>query len=835
MDYKMSYAVNLGGGLYMDSNGVLHRAQPPEVPIYNAPFVLPVEPEKIQKALEGANKFLADADDPKNSGKFTKLGVPIELFDLLSGIGKVAGIIAPYIAAIAIAYDCLRIFGVIKGSSGPTPLEQMITLRFDQIQKTIVSLATLIQQQNLEQGKNDIQNFMAFVKTHNEQLQNANPNLKQLEDDLTRLLNEHTTNLQGVTKLLSPATYLALFDPNEHKKVWPFMQHLLNLHPAGSASPALAKMPGPGDIRFDHRMMVPLASFAAEVYLACIRGISPEYRTTGDFRDHLRGMALKLDALAKNMLDFGLSRTIYKSTDFSMVQLKPWEVTGNVFTADEDRKVAPTCNRFPVGALDLRYHNDAFFGVFLNELWNNEWLGKPYPTKYGSMEFRWMPPAKLKRVDMGTITDPIVFVITNPEECAAAANEVSKQDYADLLLSSGYSNMLHLGALFRNESTEPSKSQTVHGDVYLSRSSKPAVSVVVKSDPIVMTGVIESNASRVPQDCKALAKIWTQTIKRSRPIEYTVNLRTLSHIRPTYLGPVRNRWRETVYSDFQATQHEMDPQHKGFLKLDIFNNKGIELDDHLLIAGSSPRERRTVEGEVEMKAHTFDWWIPIKAPFSLEVDVNKTYTELRRSGWTGPLETTVTLDGKIATVPLAYKISPGTSTTLETDFTPFLNGEQNWDGEHREVLESTVKIEYKLSWEEDRMTISLKSRSSDRNYIVFIVLEEKMLYSGQILHTAFPVAVNGQLTYVPQKFFDEERKAWEKLAKAVNEFNDKYSLSTEINPQDPIIGWARPNDFNSREGLEQIIALAEQHQPELLKRVMTANGFRKEAKVVYGV
>ena len=252
----------------------------------------------------------------------------------------------------------------------------------------------------------------------------------------------------------------------------------------------------------------------------------------------------------------------------------------------------------------------------------------------------------------------------------------------------------------------------------------------------------------------------------------------------------------------------------------------MQVDEHLLISGSSPREIKTMEGFIEMKAHTFDWWIPIKPPFSLTVDPEKTFAKLRSKGWTGPLKTTVTLDGSIKKVPMAYNMELNSDTIQDNIFLPVFNGEQNWEGEHRDVSEATVKIEYKFEWNSDQLNISLTNRSTDRNYIVYIVLEEKMIYSGQILHSAFPVAVNGQLTYVPQKFFDDERKAWEKLAKAINDFNDHYSKSATVGPQDPVIGWARPNDLYTTEGLEQIASLAEQHQPELFHQIMEAHGFK---------
>lgn len=824
----------------MDSNGVLYQTTPPGVPVYDAPFALPVDPEKLKKALEGVKKFMADTEDPKNKEKFVdKLGVPLELFDVLSGIGKVAGVIAPYIAAIAIAYDCLRIMGFIKKDSGPSALETLVENRFNQQEQLIILLQTLEQQKDVRDGKIAVGEFLNDVNTYVTQLKSANPNLTQLEFDRNSMLGNEKTKRGQIEKLLDSTTWLAIFNHFEHTKVWPYMQNVLHVMPANVANPVPAPMPPVPSARFDHRLMVPLASFAALAYLTCIRGISPEYRTTGDFQGTLRSFALKLDSLAENMLRDSLARTIYKSSDFAMVAFRPWEVVGGDFPffPDEEITISRTCNRFPVGAMDLRYHNDAFFGPFLDELSKSELFGNLHATKYGSMEFRWIPPAKLKKVDRGTQEDPIVYMITNPDECAAAANELSQQDYADLLLSGGYSNLLHLGALYRNESTEPAKSQTVAGEAYLSRSTRPSVEITIQSEPILGTGIIQSLAKRQPQECSAFVDIWTQSVKRARPLEYTIKLRTLNCLTPTSGGTLR--WKEVTYESFQWTQYDRDLSDSRFLKMDVINTIGSQADEHLLMAGSSPREPRHTEGVAEMKAHTFDWWIPIKPPFSLGIDPQKTFAQLRSAGWSGPVKSETIQEGNGKStlgvngnkLPLAYDISVNSGPIFDPHPSPtFFNGVQNWEGEHREGAETMVKIEYRLDWDADRLFISLKNRPADRNYVVFVVIEEKMPFSGQILHTAIPVPVNGQLTYVPQKFFDEESAARERLKKAMDDFNDKYSKSVVVGPDDPVLGWVRPGDTISIEGLERIVHLARQHQPDLFKQVMTAHGIKENTR-----
>ena len=246
-------------------------------------------------------------------------------------------------------------------------------------------------------------------------------------------------------------------------------------------------------------MMVPLATYTAESYLACIRGISPEYRTTGDFRDTLRGFAQKLDDLAQAMRERVLARTIYKREHFAPPWLVPfYEVTpaSGAFLEGGPPTISPTCNRWPVGAIDLRYHDNLYFADFLAQLHTSEFHGFPAKTKLGVLNIRWIPPAILEPDAYGN------YKITNPDECAAAANAQSELDYADLLAVSGYPELLQLAALYRNEATEPPTSQTVQGQKPFYRNALPSTTVMIESNPVHFTGeVIKSTALREPQQC----------------------------------------------------------------------------------------------------------------------------------------------------------------------------------------------------------------------------------------------------------------------------------------------------------------------------------------------
>jgi hypothetical protein len=801
------FAVHLGGGLYIDSEGVLHQGAPVGTPVYEAPFTLPVDAEKVKKALEGAKKFLADATDQTNIDKFTTLGVPAEVFLLLSAVGKIVGVVAPAAAVISFVIDFLALIGVLK--SGPSALELLVTRRFDDLERKVQSLARLIQQHDLRNSRNDIQGFLSSVESYVNQLQNTSPSLAQLESDRMRLFLLHDEKEDAVANLLDQATWLIPFDSTEHTRyvVWPLVQWVLFKLPADGAPPAPAFFPGEGSLVFDHRLMVPLACYAAEAYLACIRGISPEYRTTGDFRGNLRNFALKLDALARNMRDQALARTIYHPVHFSARELLATEVEDNIFGSEDEIRIRPTCSRWPVGAIDLRHHNSEFFSPFLLALSASEFNGVPHPTKHGSMDFRWIPPARLRRVMRGHPHNDIVYQIVNPDECAAAANEQSAQDYADLLPSSGYINLLQLAGLLRNEATEPSKSQTVSGEASVGRLPNAAIPVTVESGSIFLAGVIKSPANRQPQDCFAKVEFTTQPIKRARPIEYVVKLRTLNSI-------IGKQWFEPAYEQYQSVRYAKDSAHPSFLRLDVTRFGGMAIAEHTLTAGSSPREPRHVEGVAEIKAHTFDWWIPVRPPFALDVSPEVTLAELRAVGWNGPN------NGRNTSSKGITKILSFGGTKLAQ------NGEQDWEGERREVTEATIRINFSVDWIADRLFVYLSNRPSDRNYVVYVVVEEKMAATGQILHTAVAVQMNGQLTYVPQKFFKDERTARDNAAHILGMFIDKYSESNDVGPLDPIISAIRPGDLASSVGLERLAMLAEQHQPELLREVIAHEGHR---------
>ncbi|MEQ9812639.1 MAG: hypothetical protein RLO50_07635 [Azospirillaceae bacterium] len=819
---ERAFAVHLGGGLYLDSDGNLHQGEPPAMPVYEAPFKLPIDLKKARDAIKGVQKALKDVNrDPEVLRKFAEYGFDTKILDVLAGIGKIAGVIAPVFAVAAVAYDILKLFGLFK--EGPSALELLVKQRFDELEDNVESIKVLIQTKDLRDGRLRVEEFLGGVKDYTDQFVHVNPSPAELEADRARMFDLHDEKVGGVSLLLDKATWIGNFDREEHTRVWPLIQHVVHTMPDGPGRPPVrATFPADDTLHFDHRLMVPLASYAATSYLACIRGMVPEHRSSGDFRERLRGFALKLDDLAHELLRYGLGRTFYTAQHFAYpVMLAPHEVewTG-VLPGLGSPRIARNCGRWPVGAFDLRFHGDLFFAGFLNGLFRAEFLGYDHPTRHGGLEFRWIPPARLEPSAFGN------FQIANPEECAAAANARSETDYADLLSMSGYTELVRLAALFRSESTEPDRSQTVVKSKPLHyRTPLPSTTVTVKSEPFMSADIITASAKREPQQCMSTVRLRTQPIKRARPATYTVRLRTLASILSN------GRWREPSYDQYQRPDYVTDADRR-FKRLDL-----LETDASLgaveLVSGSTPRDAPvSAEGVVELDAHTFDWWIPVQSPLVDLEEIGAHLGALRAANWNGlpqgrpdslserPMRT-LSDDGATA---LSWR------RRAYTDLLPELiwkNQEQDWDGEHRMPEPKRVRIEYRLDWVGDRLSLTVSNDPVDRNYVIYLVLEEKLPASGRSLHTAVPIPINGQLTYVPQKFFDDERKEYEEAIRTVTRFNERYLEQREPGPIDPIIGWMNPADLVSRQGLARFFTAAREHAPDLLGEVVTEIRLRR--------
>ncbi|MHA4809499.1 hypothetical protein ACX0G9_15405 [Flavitalea flava] len=840
-----AFALHLGNGVYLDSDGNITHGPAPVSIIYEAPFKLPIDPKKaadslkaVADTLKGVNKSEKVIKDINEIyGLLIQAGATIDLdalLGLLSTIGKIAGTIAPILFVASFAIDLARVFKLFGGDE-PTKFERLVEKRFNDVDAEFQAIALTLQGQTMIQGRVAIAEMVGDAHDYVNRLNNTNPSPSDLNFLSLQLNASVIENRTKLATLLDVQSWMTLFDPSRHSQIWALMQHQLFLLPGGPSTPPVqARLPQTGTLEFDHRLMVPLASYAAEAFLAGIQALAPEYRSTGIYRDSLHDFANAIGNLAENMRSEVLARTIYTAADFNVLLYPAEVITTDDFFNPQPIVLSPTCSRFPVGALDLRYHDNLFFASFLTDLFKAEFYGWQRTTRKATMDFRWIPPAKLT-ISHGPDSKFDGYRITNPDECAAAANAQSESDYADLLAVSGYPQLLQLMTLLRHETTDPDISQTVQiFTPVLNRHPLEKQSVTIESEPVPLTGKITSPAIREPQKCLASVEIWTQPLNRVLPIEYKIRLRTLKSFWGT-----PSRWREPLYSSVQFLHYEPVLNDRDFMELH-FDERDGALDftvDPLLEGHSKPEGYPHQEFTIQLKAHTFDWYIPIKPPFSLTVPVEKTEATLRGLG-----HTTTTADNNEPKLAFDKQVVPGahfgnvSDVLFENSFPrlSFLDGSQDWEGEHRELKEEDVTITYKLDWKADRMLLQIEADPKDRNFIVYVVIEEQLQGGeGHILHTAMPIPINGQLTYVPQSFFDEERAAIEKAAKAAAEFNRKYSHSTVVGPSDPIVGWLRPGDLGTLSGLNRVLTLAAENQPEILQEVLTESQNRSGFELNY--
>jgi hypothetical protein len=254
-------------------------------------------------------------------------------------------------------------------------------------------------------------------------------------------------------------------------------------------------------------------------------------------------------------------------------------------------------------------------------------------------------------------------------------------------------------------------------------------------------------------------------------------------------------------------------------------------NERLLVEGISPAQRLARSGTVTLTADTFDWYIPRPdSPIAFERIKDFIQFGVVASPGTGtgtqPIPSPAPAPGGSGT---GSQPRNKTAVFADVEFVAkatygLAQGEQAPEGEKREWKRTQIEIKYELDWHEDQINIKLTPRSQDRNYVVYLVVEEFLTRSQQYLRTPVQIRFNGQHTYVPQNFFDEEENAENRAKGILTRIEKNYSISRQPGPADPVVGWIRPEILETAEGMQEFMNAARRHAPDVVERTLAELG-----------
>jgi hypothetical protein len=238
----------------------------------------------------------------------------------------------------------------------------------------------------------------------------------------------------------------------------------------------------------------------------------PEFRTTGWMREPLLKWAELVADLMREMRGtlvrskHTVDQFLYIAPD--AVVMTPVGGAGSSGVPLGGGTLVPVLKRplsyWQVGALDLCAQNDSYFNKLASDL--PSWPAQPPSYKLGTVDFDWIPPSyALRWVDPPSPTGPYTghWEMANADECAAAAERQSEEDFLTILQASGYFQLAQLHVMLKHLATDPELSETVSGYTRPVRREIGSREVQVVGydglfcDPITATGTLKSSAARL--------------------------------------------------------------------------------------------------------------------------------------------------------------------------------------------------------------------------------------------------------------------------------------------------------------------------------------------------
>jgi len=844
----VTFEIDLGHGWFIDSSGRLHRSPTSFAPIYKTSSILPFtakDLENLSTVLKAVGRAMPDKNDPKSVEAFKNFGFSKETINFLASVGAVAGTVNQVVGIVAaLVVVAMMVVNFTQEETGANKELQNVKAELESFSKSIADMMKL---DFVVQVEDVIPHALDAIQTFTIKFRDYKPKPEELKAELDKLhlLADKVESMASQTT--NVAKWVHPYSDSEYPPWQPWLQNLF-LYPEGAEAPVLAPTLTQGLLRFDHRLAVPFALYSLAAYLVLIKTIAPEYRTTGQFSPTLKRLAGQTSKLAAAIREFNLARTIYRPEDFFVLLDPPkffgppgvyspgveatwgsfgplpWANTRLLNFSGGDPGLDPYTYvvywGYTVGGVDLAAYTNGFLRrpAVTTEEWHSARLGKS-AIKRGDVELLWWPgmqPDSKRRVRVAKHSALDTFFETrDPEESAAEANDASQRDYTQLLISSGYLQLVHQAACLRHLYAEPDSSETVaHVKASYSHQFKAHETIVVTTGPIPLTKVpITSSARRDKQGFRVRNLVTTQPVGRDNgwKVAYRVVLRSIDS--DDYASVYHTRYvNEVPNSALHVDEKEADPTFKT-LVVDV--NKALIKDEFVLAQRlenddrGSPATLVSAQGTKKLKVTTFDWYVPVRW---LDFTVRPEGTErvaraVAATGWTE--ESAVPIPATVR----SRVISLGEEILSHSDEMGMFGAEWRTArsevlGERRNLREETCTVNWSIRWEAERLVVVIEGRPEDRNCVLFLVVEERLKRSEQFLHTVFPVPLNTQITSVPIEFFEEEKAAWKQFEEASRAAFDTVrglALQGGLAAVRQLLDGYEPREFVLKFGIEELI------------------------------
>jgi hypothetical protein len=838
-----SFAVHLGGGLYLDASGNLVFGPPSNAQIYHAPEGYSVDLKKIQETFKDLAGLLPKDEAGKKEWK--DWGVPPKLVESLSKLAGIVGTTATFVSIYLWGVGAMiSLMSLMSSDDGMSPeTGRLLTNLKNQMKglEEIVLADTMISIHSEFDGRID----RVKGKLTNLAVQKpVGPARAQLFADIAAILDELAVPLSRLRNQEWATTY----DPDTYKGRFSLSPRLVFVGPGGVLTPVPPV--APGLTAFNYRLGVPMLLFGTTTFAALARIAMPWFRSAGTYAEQLRKSADALDRFVLRMQSESLTRTEHSPQSILQEQIGPTEqMPAGAHGALDPPPVFP---RYPVGAFDLVAYNDNF----LHERWLDAFVHNTYEGRRGTFDYTWQDSAYPSRPPNGLSLD----------KTAEEANDRSRQDYADLQTATGSFRLISAAAWLRFLSTPPDRSETVAGDVQDTRQLVDSGPTTARSPTFFPLTTVEHPATLRRYEAHTRVQIGTQEPGYIPAFSYRVVLRTLKS------AAAKEGWHRREYvGDVWQADYVPSQADKRCNRLRTTLRQDVILSEVVLHDGPSPEQAlKTPPKRSPLRAATFDWYLPVVQRGSAYLDVTRpAFTRTTQGkGPSGDGKSPAGSGGEVS-IHLAERASAAT-TSLPTPGGPgaapsplHLSAEATLETggilkeiapdliERRHVREEDVELEWQLSWSGGRLDISVSGQPTDRPFQVFVVVEETV-YSGETapagvadplgdpllreqLHTPFLSEIVNQIVFVPEEFFTAEREALERGEKLWHDFVTKFAKSTTLGPGTPVVTLldsvanrllASPSTATLAAGLDERVNFAFREHPKIWGDVLKEAGIK---------